>query len=309
MRKSDPLCRSRSQAIRASFRQFRGSPPLGASPARRRTPCPRLQAASYRYPRTTNTQPFSLLPAPFSSPAPRAARFPLGSLPFARCASAVPETRFTSLRNAFLTGLLLIAPLVVTIWAIRVVIGIVGGSITPLFAPYLPESLQHLPAVFWDVVTTVIAVGLITLLGYISRLFLGRMLLVATERFIENLPGIGGLYQGVKQFIATFGAKDRTQFSKVVLVQFPRAGSWSLGFLTNTAKGEPHAHLATEHWAVFIPTCPSPVNGFFMYLPRSEIVELDMPVGDGMKTIISCGAVLPVLPSAGEARAALSDKR
>lgn len=217
----------------------------------------------------------------------------------------MPETRFTSLRNAFLTGLLLIAPLVVTVWAIRIVIGIVGGSITPLFAPYLPQPLQHLPAVFWDIVTTVIAVGLITLLGFISRLFLGRMLVGATERFIENLPGIGGLYQGVKQFIATFGAKDRAQFSKVVLVQFPRAGAWTLGFLTNTTAGEPHSHLGAEHWAVFVPTCPSPVNGFFMYLPRSEIVELDMPVGDGMKTIISCGAVLPSWSSPESARAAL----
>lgn len=215
------------------------------------------------------------------------------------------ETRFTSLRNAFLTGLLLIAPLVVTIWAIRVVIGIVGGSITPLFAPYLPASLQHLPAIFWDVITTIIAVALITLLGFVSRLFLGRMAVAATERFIQNLPGIGGLYQSVKQFIATFGAKDRAQFSKVVLVQFPRAGAWTLGFLTNTASGEPHTHLASTHWAVFIPTCPSPVNGFFMYLPASEIIELEMPVGDGMKTIISCGAVLPSWPTPASAKAAL----
>ncbi len=221
----------------------------------------------------------------------------------------MPENRFTSLRNAFLTGLLLIAPLVVTVWAIRVVIGIVGGSITPLFAPYLPEYLQHLPAIFWDILTTVIAFGLITLLGYVSRLFLGRLIGAATERFIQNLPGVGGLYQSVKQFIATFGAKDRAQFSKVVLVQFPRAGAWTLGFLTNTTAGEPHARLAAEHWAVFVPTCPSPVNGFFMYLPRAEIIELEMPVGDGMKTIISCGAVLPTWTSPAAALSALNPPR
>lgn len=217
----------------------------------------------------------------------------------------MPETRFTSFRNAFLTGLLLVAPLVVTIWAIRVIIGIVGGSITPLFAPYLPNTLQHLPAIFWDIVTTVIALGLITLLGFVSRLFLGRLIGAAAERFIQNIPGIGGFYNSVKQFIETFGAKDRAQFSKVVLVQFPRAGSWTLGFLTNRAQGEPHAQLATEHWAVFIPTCPSPVNGFFMYLPRAEVVELEMPVGDGMKTIISCGAVLPAWSDPAAAKAAL----
>jgi uncharacterized membrane protein len=218
------------------------------------------------------------------------------------------ETRFTSLRNAFLTGLLLVAPLVVTVWAVRALIGLVGGSITPLFAPYLPETLQHLPALFWDVVTTIIAFALITLLGYISRLFLGRLVGAAAERFIQSIPGVGNFYTSIKQFIETFGTKDRAQFSKVVLVQFPRAGSWSLGFLTNTATGEPHARLTAEHWAVFIPTCPSPVNGFFMYLPRAEIVELDMPVGDAMKTIISCGAVLPAWSDPAAAKAALTSR-
>jgi uncharacterized membrane protein len=215
------------------------------------------------------------------------------------------DSRFTSLRNAFLTGLLLVAPLAVTIWAVRAIIGLVGGSITPLFAPYLPASLQHLPAIFWDIVTTVIALGLITLLGYVSRLFLGRIIGEAAERLIQNIPGVGGFYNSVKQFIATFGAKDRAQFSKVVLVQFPRPGAWTLGFLTNTALGEPHTRLPGAHWAVFVPTCPSPVNGFFMYLPTAEIIELAMPVGDGMKTIISCGAVLPSWSDPAAAKAAL----
>jgi uncharacterized membrane protein len=219
------------------------------------------------------------------------------------------ESRFTSLRNALLTGILLVAPLVVTVWAVRLIIGFVGGSITPVFYPYLPQPLQHLPAIFWDVVTTIIALGLITLLGYVSRLLLGRMIGAAAERFIQNIPGIGSFYYSVKQFIETFGAKDRNQFSKVVLVQFPRGGSYALGFLTNTKSGEPHAQLGAEHWAVFVPTCPSPVNGFFMYLPRTEIIELEMSVGDGMKTVISCGAVLPAWPDAASARAALGDAK
>ena len=216
------------------------------------------------------------------------------------------ETRLTSFRNAFLTGLVLVAPLVVTVWALRVVIGIVGGSITPLFVPYLPEVLQRLPAAIWDIVSTVIALGLVTLLGYISRLFLGRIIGAAAERFIQNIPGVGGFYNSVKQFIETFGAKDRAQFSKVVLVQFPRAGSYTIGFVTNMGRGEPHHHFDREHWAVFVPTCPSPVNGFFMYLPRAEIIELELSVGDGMKTVISCGAVLPVWPDPASARADLA---
>lgn len=216
-----------------------------------------------------------------------------------------PVSRIASLRNAFLTGLVLVAPLVVTVWALRLIIGFVGGSITPLFIPYLPDALSHLPALVWDVLTTIIALGLITLLGYLSRLFLGQIVGAVTERFIQNIPGIGGFYNSVKQFIETFGAKDRTQFSKVVLVQFPRAGVYTIGFVTNQGRGEPHSRLAVDHWAVFVPTCPSPVNGFFMYVPVAELIELEMSVGEGMKTVISCGAVLPSWSDPAAARAAL----
>jgi uncharacterized membrane protein len=222
---------------------------------------------------------------------------------------SMSETRFTSLRNAFLTGILLVAPLVATVWAVQLVIELVGGSITPLFLHYLPEALKGLPPVFWKLITTVIALTLVTGLGYISRLFLGRILGAAAERFIQHIPGIGSFYNSVKQFIETFGAKDRTQFSKVVLVQFPRPGAYTIGFVTNTTAGEPHSHLNARHWAVFVPTCPSPVNGFFMYLPENELIELEMSVGDGMKTVISCGAVLPSWSDSARAKAALASGR
>ena len=220
----------------------------------------------------------------------------------------MPETRLASLRNAFITGLLLVAPLVVTVWAIRVGIGIVGGSFTPLIAPYLPETLSHLPNLVWDVVNTAIVLALVAALGYVSRLFLGRYFGGVAERFIQNIPGIGSFYNAVKQLVDTFGVQKHSQFSKVVLVQFPRPGAYTIGFVTNTVPGEPHRHLAGPHWAVFVPTCPSPVNGFFMWLPREELVELEMSVGDGMKVVISCGTVLPSWPDAASARAALGDR-
>jgi len=215
------------------------------------------------------------------------------------------ETRLTSLRNAFLTGLVLVAPFVVTIWALRLIISFVGGSITPLFQPYLPQALSHLPAIVWDVATTVIVLCVIAALGYLSRLLLGQWVGAMTERFIQGIPGIGSFYNSVKQFIDTFGTKDRAQFSKVVLVQFPRPGAYTIGFVTNTARGEPHRHLSNDHWAIFVPTCPSPVNGFFMFLPASEVIELEMSVSDAMKTVISCGAVLPNWNDPAAAKAAL----
>ncbi len=220
----------------------------------------------------------------------------------------MPETRLASLRNAFLTGLLLVAPFVVTVWAVRALIGFVGGSITPLFQPYLPDALNHLPALIWDIATTVIVLGLIATLGYFSRLLLGQWVGAMTERFIQGIPGIGSFYNSVKQFIATFGAKDNAQFNKVVLVQFPRPGLYTLGFVTNTARGAAHAHLAGDHWAVFVPTCPSPVNGFFFYVPAAEVIELELGVSEAMKTVISCGAVPPAWPSPAAAQAALAPR-
>jgi uncharacterized membrane protein len=215
-------------------------------------------------------------------------------------------SRFTSVRNAFLTGLLLLAPFVVTVWALSFVIRLVGGSVTPLFAPYLPEPLNHLPNFVWDLLATVIALVLVTALGYLSRYVFGRYFGNLGERFILSIPGIGGFYNTVKQFIETFGSNERSQFSKVVLVQFPRAGAYTIGFLTNTAQGEPHQRIGSEYWAVFVPTCPSPTNGYFVYLPVSEIIVLDMSVGEGMKTVISCGAVLPTWKDPASARAALA---
>jgi uncharacterized membrane protein len=214
------------------------------------------------------------------------------------------ENRFTSLRNAFLTGLILLAPLVVTFLVLRSIIRLVGGSITPLFSPYLPEMLSHLPDLFWDAISTAIVLGLVTLLGYLSRYVFGRYFGTLAERVIHGIPGIGAFYNAVKKFIDTFGSQSN-QFSKVVLVEFPRQGTYTIGFVTNTSQGEPHRHLRGEYWAIFVPTCPSPTNGYFIYVPSNKVVELDMSVGDGMKVVISCGAVLPSWPDAASAKAAL----
>jgi uncharacterized membrane protein len=218
----------------------------------------------------------------------------------------MPESRFASLRNAFLTGLLLLAPLAVTWLAFSWLVGKVGGSFSDIFFFFVPTNLRNHPglAIVWNLLSTFIVVVLITGLGYVSRLFLGQYVGAATERLIQSLPGIGGFYNMVKQFVDTFGSSGN-QFSKVVLIEYPRPGAYAIGFLTNTQQGEPHSKLTGEYWAVFVPTCPSPTNGFYFYLPPAQVIELEMSVGEGMKAVISCGAVLPVWPSIGAAKAAL----
>lgn len=213
---------------------------------------------------------------------------------------APSNSRLISFRNAFFSGALMLAPLVVTIWAFRTIIDAVGGTFRPLYEHTLPQSLQSIPFL-WDLLATVVVVLFVTLLGYLSSYVFGKYFLSMGERAIQRIPGIGALYNSVKQIVATFGTQNRNLFNKVVLVEFPRKGVWVLGFLTNKQQGEPQSLAGTETWTVFVPTTPNPTSGFLLMLPRHEIVELEMSVGEGMKMIISGGAVVPPWPPTAKA--------
>lgn len=212
---------------------------------------------------------------------------------------AETSSRLVSARNAFFSGLLLLAPALVTIWAFTKVIDLVGGTFRPFFFFYVPDSLRDRPslAIVWDILATIIVVLLVTGLGYLSRYVLGKYFGSLAERFIQNIPGVSAVYNTVKQIVATFSAQNRNLFSKVVLVEFPRRDSWVIGFLTNKTQGEAQSKTTQETWTVFIPTTPNPTSGFLVMVPHSDIVELDMSVGDGMKMIISGGGVVPPWPA------------
>lgn len=216
----------------------------------------------------------------------------------------MPASRFASLRNAFFSGLLLLAPLVVTIWAVTYIISLVGGSVRPLYDSFLPDTLRSIP-LLWDLLATGIVFILITLLGLVSRYFLGKYMLGVGERFLQTIPGVNTVYSSVKQIVQTFSSQNRNIFSKVVLIQFPRPGLYAIAFLTNKTQGEPQARTKEEVWTLFVPTTPNPTSGFLIMVPKSDIVELDMSVGDGMKFVISGGAVLPAWSDPAAARAAL----
>ena len=199
---------------------------------------------------------------------------------------------FTLVRNAFLSGLLLLAPLAVTWIVFRAIFEWVGGGFRPLFLPLLPESLAQFTIV-WDILATVIVLAMITVLGYLSRYVFGQYFGGLAERFIQSIPGVNTVYNTVKQIVDTFSTQNRSLFSKVVLVQFPRTGVYTIGFLTNRTQGEPQAKIARELWTVFVPTTPNPTSGFLLLLPPEEIIELDISVGEGMKMVISGGTVVP----------------
>ncbi|MCF7688878.1 MAG: DUF502 domain-containing protein [Cephaloticoccus sp.] len=208
------------------------------------------------------------------------------------------DSKLVTFRNALLTGLVLLAPLVVTIWALRNIIEAVGGTFRPLFFLFLPEFLRDLPSlnIVWDIFSTLIVLLLVALLGYVSRHVFGKYLLSVGERIMLSIPGVNAVYTTVKQIVDTFGSQKRNLFSKVVLVEFPRRDSWVIGFLTSKTQGEAQAKTNQEVWTVFVPTTPNPTSGFLILVPARDIVELEMSVGEGMKLIISGGGVVPPWP-------------
>ncbi|MSU69982.1 MAG: DUF502 domain-containing protein [Opitutaceae bacterium] len=204
-------------------------------------------------------------------------------------------SRIATFRNAFFSGLLLLAPLWVTVWAFSKIIDLVGGTFRPLFFFYLPESLRDRPSLTlgWDVLATLVVILLVSLLGYVSHYVFGKFFLQVGEKFIQSIPGVSAVYNTVKQIVDTFSTQNRNLFNKVVLVEYPRKEMWTLGFLTSKVQSEAQTRIGGEIWTVFVPTTPNPTSGFLLMLPRTDIVELEMSVGDGMKMIISGGAFVP----------------
>ncbi len=213
--------------------------------------------------------------------------------------SAPAGSRFISLRNAFISGAFLLAPIVVTVWAVSRIIDLIGGTFRPLFLFFIPHPLRDRPrqAVVWDNLTTIAVIALVTILGYVSRYFLGKLFLGVAERFMLRIPVIGSIYTTVKQMVDTFSSHNRHVFDKVVLVEFPRKGAWTLGFLTGKRPGEAQAKTGEELWSVFIPTTPNPTGGYLILFPARDVVELVMTVGEGMKMIVSGGGMVPTWPS------------
>jgi uncharacterized membrane protein len=200
-----------------------------------------------------------------------------------------------SFRNAFISGLLLLAPLGVTLFVIQFLIERIGAPTSAFFFPFVPEDLrdQRWLALILNLLATVYVVILITMLGYFSRLFIGRIVVQQAERIFNSIPFANTIYSTVKQIIDTFAQQKQAVFQKVVLVQWPQEGNFVIGFLTSEGKGEVQARTEGHICNLFIPTTPNPTSGYLVMVPRDRFVDLDMTVSDGMKLIISGGAVVP----------------
>lgn len=212
-----------------------------------------------------------------------------------------PRRLFGGLRASFLTGLVVVLPVGLTIYFIWTVIGWIDGWILPLIpGSYQPEALiKHYfgPAANFPVrgVGVIVFLVFTVVMGWIAKGLIGRSLIGFAERLVDRMPVVRSIYGGIKQIAETFFAQADTKFDKACLVQFPRPGIWAIGFVATKAKGEIAAKLPVDGdvWTVFVATTPNPTSGFLVYVPASDVLMLDMTLEDAAKLIISAGLVYP----------------
>ena len=204
-------------------------------------------------------------------------------------------------RNSFLTGLVVIAPVALTIWLIWSVIGWIDGFVLP-FIPNLYHPDNILNTIFGqDVAINIRGLGVVvfllftTFVGWIAKGFLGRSLIRVGENLVRRMPVVRSIYSGVKQIAETVFAQSDRSFEKACLIEYPRKGIWAVGFISTEAKGEVKykAKSNSDLLSVFVPTTPNPTSGFMLFFPRNDVIELEMSIEDAAKLVISAGLVYP----------------
>ncbi|MDJ0950564.1 MAG: DUF502 domain-containing protein [Alphaproteobacteria bacterium] len=198
---------------------------------------------------------------------------------------------FGKLRTYLLTGILVTAPFALTVYLGWLFIEFVDGKITPLIPPrYNPET--YLPFGVPGLGLVVLVLCLV-IIGWLTPGFLGRQVIGLGERMLTGMPVIRSIYGATKQIVETVMSQQKNAFREVVLFEYPRRGSWALGFITGITEGEVQ-HITTDDTVnVFLPTTPNPTSGYLLFIPRKELVVLNMTVEEGIKMVISGGIVTP----------------
>jgi uncharacterized membrane protein len=200
----------------------------------------------------------------------------------------------TRLRNYFLTGFVVCAPLAITIYIAWSLVGWVDSWVKPYVpARYNPDN--YLPFVIPGF-GLIVALVLITLIGFLTANIIGRTIVKYGEYFLDRMPLVRSIYRGLKQIFETVLSSKADSFQKVGLIEYPRRGTWAVVFISSEKENEVNDKLAGREddlIAVFMPSTPNPTTGFLMYVPRSDVVELSMSVEEAAKLVISAGLVAP----------------
>jgi len=194
------------------------------------------------------------------------------------------------MRKYFVTGLLILVPLVITLWVLNLIIGTMDQSLLLLPETWRPERLIGFRIPGLGTILTLLAIFMV---GLFTHNIIGRRLVNLWEGIVTRIPVVRSIYSSVKQVSDTLFSSSGNAFRKALLIEYPRRGSWTVAFLTGQPGGDVRNHLRGDYVSVYVPTTPNPTSGFFLMLPRADVIELDMQVDEALKYIVSMGVVAP----------------
>ena len=194
------------------------------------------------------------------------------------------------MKKYFITGLLVLVPLFITLWVLSTLIHTMDQSLL-----LLPEAWQPKKVFGFNVpgLGALLTLLIIFVTGLVATNIFGQQLIVLWESFLTRVPFVKTIYSSVKQVSDTLFSNTGNAFRKAVLVQYPRQDSWTIAFITGTPGGDVLNHLHGDYISVYVPTTPNPTSGFFLMMPKVDVIELDMSVDEALKYIISMGTVAP----------------
>ena len=194
------------------------------------------------------------------------------------------------IKRYLITGLVIWVPLVITVWVLLLVVNMMDQTLLLLPPQLRTESWlgMHVPGM--GIVLTLI---IVFVTGVLAANIIGQRLVAFWEGVLARIPVVNSIYNGVKQVSDTLFSPSGQAFRKALLVQWPRAGMWTIAFQTGTPEGELMLHLPADSVSIFVPTTPNPTGGYFVIVPRADVIELDMSVDEAVKYIISMGVVAP----------------
>jgi uncharacterized membrane protein len=195
-----------------------------------------------------------------------------------------------SIRRWLLAGLLVLVPLAITLWVLDWIVGTLDQSLLILPMAWHPDRLLgfHIPGF-----GVLLMLAIVLLIGAVTSNFFGKKLVLWGNALLSRIPIVRSIYSSVKQVSDTLFSENGNAFRKALLVQWPREGVWTIGFLTGLPGGDVANHLTGEYLSVYVPTTPNPTGGYFVMLKKSECVELQMSVDEALTYVISMGVVAP----------------
>lgn len=194
------------------------------------------------------------------------------------------------MKRYIITGLLIWIPLVITIWVLHFLVSTMDQSLDLLPPEWQPEAIlgRRIPGI-----GAILTVLIVFVTGILASNILGQRLVTLWESILRRIPFVNSIYHGVKQVSDTLLKPGGQAFRKAVLIEWPREGTWTIAFLTGVPGGDAANHLRGDYVSVYVPTTPNPTGGYFVMLPREDVIELDMSVDAALKYILSMGVAPP----------------